>query len=300
MVWGFIFLVCGFGRECGKINNKFNIIFMKQYCYINGKIIPQKEASLSINDLGILRGYGVFDLLRTYNGAPFLMKEHLIRFRKSARLVNIKIPIAEKQIVRIITRLLAKNKNKDANIKMVLTGGMPGADSPTLFILVEKLVEPPASLYERGIKLVTFNHQREMPKAKTLNYATAFKLQDWRQQQRAYEILYISGGCVLEATTSNFFIIKKNKLITPKKNILIGITRNFVLKLARGKFLIEERDIDLKDLARAEEAFITATNKEILPVVKINNRKIGQGKVGRKTKELITLFREKSRSTSSN
>lgn len=290
-----------------------------KYCYFNGKIVPASTAYLKFNDIGILRGYGIFDFLRTYNGRPFLLKEHLIRFRRSANLLHIKVPVSQTQLPIIINKLLLKNKFKESEIRLVLTGG-PTPDgisysNPSIFILVEKAQVLPKIIYKNGINLITCEYQREVPQAKTLNYITAIRTQPQKNKQKAFEILYIFQGNVLECTTSNFFIFKRgsekgnnrftfpserrnqgslifknNILVTPKDNILIGTTRNLVLKLAKNKFKIQERDIKVDELKSATEAFITASNKEIVPVVKIDNKTVGNGKVGKNTKQLMDLF----------
>jgi len=273
---------------------------MKKYCYLNGKIISENEAKISLKDIAILRGYGVFEFLRTYNSKPFLLKEHFTRLRKSAKNLNLQLPISQKELFKQIKKLLLKNKFKESAIKLVLTGGQIidsrgmeyDKNSPTFFILVDKLQELPKSFYQKGVKLITYEHLREIPGAKTINYITVIKLQNLCKRKKAFDILYTQNGFLLETTTSNFFIFKKDKLLTPKKNILIGLTRNFVIKLAKNKFKVEERDIDLKELERAEETFIASTTKEILPVVKIDNKIIGNGRVGKKTKYLMDLVHQ--------
>ena len=273
---------------------------MKKYCYLNGKILSESEAKISLKDIAILRGYGVFEFLRTYNSKPFLLKEHFTRLRKSAKNLNLQLPISQKELFKQIKKLLLKNKFKESAIKLVLTGGQIidsrgmeyDKNSPTFFILVDKLQELPKSFYQKGVKLITYEHLREIPGAKTINYITVIKLQNLCKRKKAFDILYTQNGFLLETTTSNFFIFKKDKLLTPKKNILIGLTRNFVIKLAKNKFKVEERDIDLKELERAEETFIASTTKEILPVVKIDNKIIGNGRVGKKTKYLMDLVHQ--------
>lgn len=264
------------------------------YCYINGKILPFQQASLSLDDLGVLRGYGVFDFLRTYNGKPFLLDEHLTRLQNSAKEIGL-APPAKPKLKIIIKELLAKNGLAESYIRIVLTGGKTSdgltPSSPTLFVLIEKLKPLPELLYKKGIKLMTHNFLRDVPRAKTTNYLTAVKLQKQKKKVGAFEILYVDNGKVLECTTSNFFLFRNSTLITPKENVLMGTTRNFVIKLAKQKFRVEEHDVSLAELRSATEVFITATNKEILPVVKIDNRTIGNGKVGTHTKYLLNLFR---------
>jgi len=258
--------------------------------------MPKAKAALDLDDLGILRGYGVFDFLRTYHGQPFLLKEHLARLRQSAKVLNIKVPISEKKINTIIKRLLQKNNYKDSNVRIVVTGGKLShsghLQSASLFILIEPLKPWPRSLYAHGIKVVTFEYQKDMAQAKSLNYAMTYRLQDWRRKQKAFEILYTYQGKILEASSSNFFIIKNKTLITPKDNVLLGVTRNKLLKLAKNKFKVLEKNITFQDLKTADEAFITATNKEIMPVVKVDNIKIGSGRVGQHTKQVMALFQD--------
>jgi branched-chain amino acid aminotransferase len=146
----------------------------------------------------------------------------------------------------------------------------------------------------RILPYAQYEFQRSFPDVKTTMYITAVKLQAEKRKRGAVEILYIYKGKILEATTSNFFIFRGNKLITSKNNILIGITRNFVIQLARkAGFTVIERDIRLHELQEAHEAFITATNKEILPITKVDNQKIGSGIVGKHTKQLMNMFQER-------
>lgn len=268
------------------------------YCYLNGKIIPQAKAGVKLNDLGLLRGYGVFDFLRTYNGQPFLFKEHLIRLKNSAQILNLKLPLSQIKLKEVIKKLLTKNKFKESVIRIVVTGGSASdgltynPKQTTLFILVGKCHQYPTSWYLRGVKLITHEYQRQIPRVKVLNYASAIALQDKRKKAGASEILYISNGYLLEGTMSNFFIFKGDILITPRDNILFGTTRNLVIKLAQKEFKIEQRRIFKKELRSATEAFITSTTIEILPVVKIDNQLIGNGKVGKNTAYLRDLFRQ--------
>ncbi len=271
---------------------------MTNYCYLNGKIITCNKAKVSVNDIGILRGFGIFDFLRSHKGRPFLLEKHLGRLEKSAELLNLKVPLSKKEIRGVIEELLKKNKLSEASIRIVLTGGQSvdglsyDYDSPTFFILVKELQIYPPSIYKKGVKLITFEHQREMPEAKTNNYITMLRLKKFKEKKKAFEILYVSRGLVLEGTTCNFFIFKKNTLITPKSNILYGTRRNLVINLAKNKFKVAERALRLKEIKEATEAFITSTNRNIVPVVRIDDNKVGDGKVGKNTSYLMDLFNE--------
>jgi len=171
-----------------------------------------------------------------------------------------------------MNRLLLKNNFKESEVRIVLTGGGTkngmNFNSSTFYILIEESKKMLSKLYNQGVKLVTFEHKREIPMAKTLNYISAIHFFNmYQKKQNFFEILYTYNSDVLECSTSNFFIFRNNKLITAEKDILLGTTRNFVLKLAKKSFKIEERRIKKSELRFANEAFITATNKDIIPVI---------------------------------
>lgn len=269
---------------------------MKKLCYFNGKIISEDKAYISMNDLGLLRGYGAFDFLRTYNGKPFLLKGHLDRLENSVKEIGLKILISKTEIGKIISELLQKNKLSEATIKIVVTGGYSDDGitcdfrSPTIFIITKEIPRYTPGIYKNGIKLITYEYQRDYPQVKSTNYGNMMRLQKKKKQMNAFEILYINKGYIREGATSNLFLFKGDKLITPKNYILAGITRNFVMNLAKGNFKVEEREVKLSEINHVDEAFITSTTREILPVIKIDNIKIGTGKVGKNTKHLMKLF----------
>lgn len=265
------------------------------YYFINGKFIKDNKAKISVNDLGLLRGYGVFDVIRTYNGKPFLLKEHLDRFFASAKKVGLKISYTKNKISVLISQLLKKNHQKESLIKLVLTGGqskdgMTPEGKPT-FIIINKYLPPISQeLFTKGVKILTYEHQRFMPETKTLNYLQLMKFFPELKKHKAFTLLYKSKGIVSEGATNNLFFFKKDTLITPNSEILNGITREYILNLAKKHFQIQKRIVYLEELLNADEAFLTLTTKGIIPVVKIDNSIIGSGKPGPKTKILINLF----------
>lgn len=266
------------------------------YCVFNGRLMPVNEASLSITDLGVLRGYGFFDYLRTYNGIPFLLEEHLDRLERTSSILNLEIPYSRNQIIQWINELLEKNGFQESHIKIVVTGG-PSSDgmtieSPTFYILITPVTPNPSSLYTDGITVLMHEYLRPFPEAKSLNYLTSLSLWKKRKEMNAYEILYTHNGNVLEASTSNVFLIKNSVLITPKDTILAGITRDVVLRIAKDVHTVEVRDVTIDELLHADEVFITASNKEVMPVVKIENQTIGNGIPGQQTVYLLDLYRK--------
>ena len=270
---------------------------MKKFCYLNGKILPTDRARITLTNLGLLRGYGVFEYLVTYHGRLFCWSEHFARLTNSAKQLGMKVPLASGMAADIIQKLIAKNKLPEAGIKLVLTGGpSPDGitrrpDSSTFFILAGPRPHYPEKLYTHGARVITAAYQREFPTIKSTNYQMALALQPRQKRARAVEILYTRDGLITECSRSNFFIFKNNTLITPKADILPGITRRIVLQFAKDKFKIEQRPLRLAELKSASEAFLTSTDREVMPVVKVDNLVIDSGRVGSNTRALIIAFR---------
>ncbi len=272
---------------------------MKRYCYLNGKIIPEKEAKISINDVGLLRSYAVFEFIKTVNGKPFLFEEHYNRLINSAKSLCLKVPLTQTELEKQIEKLRRKNNFEETTVKFVLTGGESedgitcDFETPNFFILMRKFPEIPEKLYTKGVKLITHDHKRENSSSKTTSYLTRLKLQKEKDRRSAFEILYVHDGKVFEGATCNFFLFRGNKLITTKDGILKGTTRDLIIELAEKNFQVEERKIKVSEIQKADEAFTTATLRGVVPVVKIDNQKIGDGKVGKKTKKLLKLYKER-------
>lgn len=264
-------------------------------CYFNGKICELSQIKINPYDIGMLRGYGVFDVMCTANGKPFLFKEHLARIKKFVKEMKLDFPFTDEEFEKILAKLLKLNGHKKSTIRTILTGGVSAnAFSPgktTCYILVEKFDPLPEELYEKGAGVVTLEFGRHMPHVKITNYVEAIRNQHLKKNG-ALEITYIKDGKVLENSTSNILMFKGDTLITAKDGILRGTTRNLVLKLAKKKFKVEEREIYEKELREADEVFLTGANKDIVPVVKIDGKKVGNGKVGKNTKIMMELFRD--------
>lgn len=258
--------------------------------------MPFAKAQVPVNDLAILRGYAVFDFLKTVNGKPFLWREHWARFLNSARLLGLKVPVGEKAALSIVRDLLKKNKCADASFRLLLTGG-----KSDFFILAEELHHFPPRAFTHGVKLMSHEFLRVVPGAKSTSYIEMIRLERAKKKAGATEILFTDHGRVLECSTSNFFIVKKgpstklgaSKLITAKADVLGGTVRGKVIELARAAGIpVEERELKVKELATADEAFLTATNKNVMPVVQIDTQKIGAGKIGPITRELMRRYAE--------
>ena len=266
--------------------------------YANGKFLRRADIMVSVNDLVLLRGYAVFDFLRTYNHVPFCAEDYVSRFFQSAKYMKLRVLLNEFEVLKIIFSLVEKNKKlskHDFGIRLLLTGGysldafLP-AIKPNLFILIEDLPQYPDWWQTKGIKLITSEHARELPVVKTTNYLTAIRLAEERRKNHAQDTLYCYKGKVLETTRNNFFLFKNNTLVTAKHAVLQGITRSIVLDLAKKHFKIEVRDVKVGELKKCAECFITGTTRGITPVVNIDGKKVGDGKIGHTTRVLMQLF----------
>lgn len=265
---------------------------MYPYCFFEDKIVKSDKPLIKVNDISVLRGFAAFDFLRIYNGKPFCFDEHFKRFQNTTREMGLKLPYSKDQILKILDDLIIRNKDKSFQVKFVLTGGatvngiLPS--KPILFIIFEKMQDLPEKIYKNGAKLITNEYLRTLPTSKTSNYLNAVLLQKQKNKQKALEILYINNGEALECSTSNLFIVKNETLFTPKENVLNGVTRQKVLEIAKkNKIKTNETRVTFEDLKNADEVFITATNKKVVPIVKIDDFQIGDGKVGEMSKFLL-------------
>ena len=267
------------------------------HAFFNGEILPFDRAHLALNDIGILRGYGVCDVARTRNRKPFVLERHLVRFRTGADRFRIRIPYSDRQLEQAITDLVQLNTTGEASIKMIATGGVTldgttfNPETPTVYIMVSDFTPLPEHYFSQGVKLITHQYQRPFPETKSLNYITMVEAQPLRDAASAFELLYADGDYVREAATSNVFMVKGGTVTTPDTDILAGISRSLALELIQASHAVEERLILLKELLAADEVFLTATNKDILPVVAIDAVRIGNGTPGSVTTRLLKQFR---------
>ncbi len=272
---------------------------MKRFAYFDGQVLPIEEAKVSISDIGLMRGFGLYEAIAVFGGRPLRLADHWQRLEGGAKILGLKVPINAKEAGQIIGEISEKSGLKRrANVRVILTGGetLGGIDfnptKPTFYILIEEWSKLPEGNYQKGAKLITHEYLREMPEVKTTNYIRAVSLQEKKKKEDALEILYVSKNKVSECATSNIFLVKNNTLITPHKNILEGVTRKIVLELTNGTYQIEEREVVMTELKSADEIFITASFKDIVPIVKIDEYEIGSGKAGPVTRDIIEKYAE--------
>ncbi|PHR27447.1 MAG: amino acid aminotransferase [Desulfotalea sp.] len=269
--------------------------------YANDQFVNEEDALISVNDLSVIRGYGVFDFLRTYDGVPFRLQEHLSRLKNSARLIDLNLPYPLEKIEALILKGLSLSRHTEKNVRIIITGGLsangisPG-DAPQLLLMITATESFPASFYDKGVKLITSHVNRFLPGAKTINYIPAILCQKDAQNQGALESIYVDqDGYLLEGTTSNIFTVRDGRLITPPcDRVLPGITRQVVIELAQRTMELIERPIHKDEIRLFDEVFITSSVKEVVPVTTIDTVTIGGGSIGPISQSIMKLFKEET------
>jgi len=266
--------------------------------YVDGNFVDHEEATLPVSDLAILRGYGVFDFLRTYGGRPFHLDGHIRRLQNSAQLIELSCPWEPDELSAIVSEALKRNNFPESNVRLLITGGdsedsiTPGSN-PRLLVMITPVKEFPAQWYEDGAKIITTDITRYIPGAKSIDYIRAIITLNNARASGAVESVYVNADeQVLEGTTSNLFAVLGGQLVTPPIDILPGITRDVVLDLAAVDFKPELKAISRNDLLKADEIFLTSSNKEVLPVTSVDEVTIGGGRPGAVTTRIMKLFAE--------
>jgi branched-chain amino acid aminotransferase len=282
---------------------------------MNGRIVPPERARISVFDRGFLYGDSVYEVLRTYGGAPFALEEHLLRLRRSAELLGMRLPRSAAWCVEELARTLRAARNRESYVRIVVTrgAGRIGLDpalarNPQTLVIVKPLELPPATLYRRGarVELVPagqIHADSADPEAKSGNYLSNILALREAKAAGAYEAIMLGkGGRVREGSSSNIFVVRHAVLCTPplSAGILEGITRGRILRLAT-ELGIRSREATLYpgDIAESDEAFITSSIREVMPVTVVGHRSFGQrrvgnGRVGEVTRALREAFRARA------
>ena len=263
--------------------------------FLNDQFLENKDASLNIMDLSIQRGYAAFDYLRTVNGKPLFIEDHLDRFYASAQAMRLPISKTKEELTGIINELIKKSGLSQAGIRLILTGGYsPDAYNPVkpnLLITCNPQTLPSVEDVEKGISIITYEYQRDLPQVKNINYMMAVWLQSLIREKKAEDVLYYRNNILTEFPRANLFIVTKdNALVTPAENILLGITRKKLIGLAIDFIKVEERNISKEELYGAKEIFMCSTTKRILPIIKVDEIKIGNEYPGEITTDLYKRF----------
>ena len=274
--------------------------------YLNDKLVDQSEATVSVFDHGLLYGDGIFEGIRLYDGCVFKLDEHLERLEYSAKAIMLKMPWSRQQIADAVCETCRANGLTDGYIRLVVTRGVgslglsiKNCDQPQLIIIADKIQLYPQEFYEQGLKIITVPTRRCNPAAlpptvKSLNYLNNILAKIEAQHLGYHEAIMLNDqGYVAECTGDNVFIIHKGELITPASSAgaLKGITRDTAIEIAEELGIPwREANLTRYDIWVADELFLTGTAAEIVPIVEVDARPIGDGQPGPITAKFLESF----------
>jgi branched-chain amino acid aminotransferase len=281
---------------------------MSLQIYINGTMYAKEDAKISVYDHGLLYGDGVFEGIRSYHGRVFRLKEHIERLYDSAKAIYLKIPMSQDEMCAAVEETLRINKISDGYVRLVVTRGVGslGLDlrktsNPNVIIIADSIQLYPKELYDKGLEIITAstirNHpQATNPRVKSLNYLNNVMARFEGTLAGCEEVLMLNHkGEVAECSGDNIFVVKKGNVVTPplSAGILGGITRDAVIELCgQLKIGIKESSMTKHDLFIADEMFLTGTAAELIPVIKLDGRTIGDGKPGPVFRRLWDAFQK--------
>lgn len=270
--------------------------------YINGEYLPQSQATVSVLDRGFLFGDGVYEVIPVYAGKPLRLTEHLDRLQRSMHRVSLKSPLTQQEWEEIFQTLLESNPGGDRSIYLQVTrGAAPIRDlsfsagiEPTVFVMVNDIKPVDYAQLEKGIEAITVDDFRwKACDIKSVSLIANVMIRLSANEQNVVDAIMVRGGLVTEGTASNIFVVHSGIISTPPKSdcLLPGITRDLVIELARANgFTVKERDIKQGELETADEIWLTSSTREIAPVVKLDNRVVGDGAAGDYWKKIIALY----------
>ena len=275
---------------------------------VNGRVTPECEAVISVFDHGFLYGEGIYETMRTYHGRPFLFDRHMRRLRRSARMIDLPLPFSDEELAaQMRTTQDTAKLDGEAYIRVLVTRGvgeltydLKATPHPSIVIIVKPQIDPPADAYEKGVRVVIVdivrNHPATVnPMIKSNNLMNSALAMQQALRSNAFEgVMRNYKGELTECTTSNLFIVNNNVALTPplEAGLLPGITREFLFDVGRDIGVeVAETVLGDEDLFRADEAFLTSTTRELVPIVTVNDRMIGNGRPGPVTWKLLNAFR---------
>jgi branched-chain amino acid aminotransferase len=275
--------------------------------YIDGKFYDEQNAKISVFDHGLLYGDGIFEGIRAYNGRVFKLQEHIDRLFYSAKAILLNIPVSHEEICRAVVATCRENQIRDGYIRLIVTRGVGGlglnpnrCKQPSIIVIADKIQLYPVEMYERGLDIITVPTVRNLhsalnPAIKSLNYLNNILAKIEANNGGCEEAIMLNAeGFVSECTGDNIFIVKSNQMFTPplSAGALYGITRGVVIGLAGEIGMpVSEPNLTRYDMFNADECFLTGTGAELIPVVKIDGRVIGNGKPGPVTKRLVEKYK---------
>ena len=280
---------------------------MEEIIYLNGDLIPRPLAKISPFDHGFLYGYGLFETMRSYSGSIFRLDRHLARLHETAKSLRIADKLSAFDLEKACHDLIEANNLSNARIRLTVTAGegdmVPNPDTCqgiTVFIAAQKLVPPTAESYQRGYSAILSSYRRNsqspLSRLKSTSYLENFLARQEARAAGVNEVVLLNEkGFVAEGSSTNLFLVSQEKLFTPsiESGVLPGITRETILELAQTIGITSQvGQVELSELFNANEAFLTSSTIEIMPLTRLDNKPIGSGKPGPVTQQLMSSYQE--------
>jgi branched-chain amino acid aminotransferase len=286
---------------------------MERTIWLDGKLVPEAEAKVSVFDHGLLYGDGVFEGIRFYKSRVFRLEEHVRRLFLSARAILIEMPWTEKEVSEAVCETIRANGLTDGYVRLVITRGVGDlginpylCKRASMFVIASSITLYPKEHYTKGLELVTCGTRRPTPaslspQVKSLNYLNNVLAKAEAIKAGCVEgVMLNEQGYVAECTGDNLFIVKNGTVLTPpvSDGSLDGITREVIFELCEQEGIpIMERTLARYDVYTADECFLTGTAAEVIPATKYDERLIGTGQPGEVTQKLLAAFTELTTTT---
>lgn len=263
------------------------------YVLRNGALVLPAQATISVFNPAIYGAFGVYESMQVVNGVVFAQNLHLQRLARSAAMLGLRLPTDFATLERWIADVLRANAASDATLRLFVVGGDDGAES-VIFIWPQPPTRFPERFYRDGASAITFEGERYLPQAKSLNTLVTYLARRQAQAAAAHEALLHHAGHLTEGSNSNLFVVLRGEVLTPPADqVLAGVTRDLLIELASQHGLaIRETPLALADLPQWEECFITSTSRHVMPITAVDGRPVGDGRVGPLTRRLAAIFEE--------
>jgi branched-chain amino acid aminotransferase len=263
-----------------------------RWAILDGRRVPHDGATVHVSDLGLRRGFAVFEMFRVEAGVPLFLEAHLARLARSAQAVGLPLPRGADGVAADVRALVEVNALDVAAIQILLTGG-PSDDGVTFrhpTCIVTSTDVPPRAAAPVGATLLTHRHSRELHEAKSTNYLTAMRLAATMREAGAIDVLYHDGVHVSEGARSALAVVLGDTFVTRRDGVLASVSMTHLLGLARERMRVEERAVSLEELYAADEVLTTGSVRGVVPVTAIDGRPIDDGTIGPHARALFTAF----------
>jgi branched-subunit amino acid aminotransferase/4-amino-4-deoxychorismate lyase len=264
-----------------------------EHAILNGQIRPASEAQVSLFSPALFSSFGVYESVEVIEGVPFHLRDHLTRLAESAAMIELGLPYTAGDIAGWVNRLIQENGHRDCLLRVIVLGVIQVEDEALVALLPQPLPRYPDSSYREGAAAITFEGCRPLPACKSLNTLVNYLARRQATRVGVHEaILRASDGEITEGSRSNIFAVRRGELLTPPADrVLSGITRDIVIRLAlEGGHRASEVPLNIMDLPRIDEFFVTSTSMHVVPITRIGDVWVGSGKVGSVTLDLMNRF----------